>query len=110
MEVQPRNAWVPMDMTLEGMIKELSAEHPLNAPLPIERTVVGMVMDVNAEQPANMLSEIFVIPETSSTELSDLHPLYAPTAEVMLLGITVDVSAVQPLNAPSILAMTLPGA
>jgi hypothetical protein len=70
-EVMFSNAPAPIDVTLAGMVMEVSAV-PLNAWNPIDVTLAGMVMEVSAAACLNAAApiDVSVLPAAKVTEVS----------------------------------------
>ena len=69
---QPKNAEVPMLVTLDGIVTEVRLLQPLNADSPMFFTLDGIVMEVKLLQPENAAYPILV---TLLEIVTDVRPL-----------------------------------
>ena len=94
---QPKNAELPMHVTLLGIVTLIRLEQPLNACCPILVTLFPITTSSIDERPLNQEP---IVAQLSSIFLSPLQPLNAELPIlVTLFGISILVRPVQSLNA-----------
>lgn len=69
-EVQPLNAFAPIDVTPLGIVIEVSEPQPLNAFEPIDVTLLGILIELIKLQPKNAYMSTF--PPFITTYFNDL--------------------------------------
>ena len=93
---QPKNALLPIDVTLLEIVIEVKPEQSRNAPLPMDVTLLGMVIEVKPEQLTNAELPIDVTLLGIVIEVKPEHPANAALPmDVKLLGIVIEVTEQQ---------------